>query len=502
MTDIDYYGDWGHDPDEPPEPLPLDLSAINQIEPFPTHRLPPVFRNMVRAVAVNKQVPEDLPAMFGLGVISTLVAPRVAVSRGQGWVEPLNIYGAVVMESGGGKSPAASDVTRPLRRIQKRMREEHAALQDSRIDELDAQRGGAGRDVTAANRVEDQIKQCEDAKRNPPRLTIGSDSTVESVAEFMSRNGGTASILDAEGEFFGMLSGRYTKQVPNLGLALKAYDGDYYEVGRIGRWQADIDRAVLTLAFGVQPTVMESAAKDKAMVERGLLARFMYAWPHSLVGTRGPEGGPYDHEAMDGWGVALENLALLDIPEQDAEDFPTLRLEPAARKLHIDFCQWIEHRLHPDSGDLGNLIGWASKHKGRAMRIAGLLHLVHGYSAADRISERAMAAGIEVCRWAIGPAIKVFTSGGSDVAPDDSQCLDVLAWIRREQPLRFTVRDAQRKVRRNWVTRASMAEALDRLAALGHLSLANVADRAGRHSLAYAPHPSLLQSGTVLGVAA
>lgn len=493
MTDDDLWQPgWDDEPGAAVEPLPLDLSAVTQIEPFPTHRLPPVFRDMVRAVAANKQVPEDLPAMFGLGAISTIVAPRVAVSRGHGWTEPLNTYTAVVIDSGGGKSPAAADVIRPLRRIQKQMKTEHSALIDSQIDQLDAQRGDASRNAAAANRIEDQIKELEASRKQPPRLILGSDTTVESVAEFMSRSGGAGAILDAEGEFFGMLSGRYTKQVPNLGLALKAYDGDFYEVGRIGRWQADIDRAVLTLALGVQPAVAEAAARDKAMVERGLLARFMFAKPPSMVGTRDPEGAPYDHDAMNGWSNALENLALLDIPETDAEDFPVLRLEPAARKVHVDFCQWIEHRMHPDSGDLGDLPGWASKHKGRALRIAALLHLVHGLGVEERIGEYAMGVAVDVCRWAIGHAVAVFASGVPDVAADDSQCLDVLAWIRRDQPPQFPARLAQRKIRKRWVTGTTLTEALDRLVALGHLSLQRTTDRAGRSSQVYVPHPSLL----------
>lgn len=490
-NDDELWAGWDND-GVPPDPLPLDLSAVSKIEPFPTHRLPPVFRNMVRAVAANKQVPEDLPAMFGIGAISTLAGPRVAVTRGQGWTEPLNTYGMTVMDSGGGKSPGVTDVIAPLRRIQKQMRTEHVELLNSQIDELDAQRGAVSRDVAAANRIEDRIKALEEAKHNSPRLTLGSDTTIESVAEIMSRNGGSAAILDAEGEFFAMLSGRYTKQVANLGLALKAYDGDPYEVGRIGRHQADIERAILTMSLGVQPTVMEAAAKNPAMVERGLLARFMFAIPPSLVGTRDAEGAPYDHDALNAWSAALENVALLDIPDQDTADFPALRLEPAARKLHIDYCQWMEHRLHPDTGDLGNLTGWASKHKGRAMRIAGLLHLVAGFGVEQRIGEQAMSVGIEVCRWAIGPAIAVFSSGAADVAPDDSQCLDVLAWIRRDRPQQFTVRDAQRKIRKNWVDRVKMAEALDRLVALGHLTPSSSVDRAGRHSPAYKPHPSLL----------
>ena len=91
---------------------------------FPTGVLPPAFRNMVTAVAANKQVPEDLPAMLGLSAAAILAAPRVAISRGHGWVEPLALYTVTAMDSGTGKSPAEKDVTRPLRKIHRRIRAE------------------------------------------------------------------------------------------------------------------------------------------------------------------------------------------------------------------------------------------------------------------------------------------------------------------------------------------------------------------------------------------
>jgi hypothetical protein len=72
------------------EPEPIGLSG--QPGAFPTGSLPPAFRRMVRAVAGNKQVPEELPAMLGLSAAAILAGPRVAISRGHGWVEPLTLY--------------------------------------------------------------------------------------------------------------------------------------------------------------------------------------------------------------------------------------------------------------------------------------------------------------------------------------------------------------------------------------------------------------------------
>jgi hypothetical protein len=484
---------WDDDPNgPPPPPIPLDLDSASKPGPFPTSALPPVFRTMVRAVAANKQVPEEVPAFFGFGAVATLTGPRIAVTRGNGWTEPTNGYLLVIQDSGTGKTPAASDVIKPLRTVQKRMKADHVERINLKLDELDTQRGAILRNDTAGKRLEAEIEETKALLRQPPRIVVGSDSTPEALAEFMSRNNGHASILDAEGDFFQVLAGRYNKQT-NIGLVLKGYDGDPYEVSRIARAQDDIERAILTLTLGVQPHVVEEAVKNRAMVDRGFLARFMAAWPPSLLGLREPDGEPYDFEALQAWAAALMRIYELPVIDQHSDDIPVLRLSAPARKRHVDYCQWIERRLHPDDGDLGVLPGWASKHKGRALRVAAWLHLVHGFGMDDLITEKAMASAIEICQWAVPHALAMFGAALTVEADDDSRCREVIEWIRRARPTVFTPREARRGVRKNWVDRETMAAVLDRLASLGHVSPRELKDRSGRRCQVFVPHPALLQ---------
>jgi hypothetical protein len=466
-------------------PPVADFSArqrLTSASAFPTGVLPPPFRNMVRAVAANKQVPEELPALFGLAAIATIAAPYLEIARGSGWTEPLNIYTVVAMDSGTGKTPAEKDVSKPLWEIEKRMRTDHAALVDSQLEQLEVERANA-----------DRRRELEEERASPPDLILGSDSTVEKISEHMSRNGGCASILDSEGELFPVLAGRYNGGVPNIGVILKAYDGDRYKVGRIGRKQGDIDRAVLTLGLAVQPVVLEDAVKNKTLLERGLLARFLFALPPSLLGTRADEGEPYDFEAMRAWRDAIVQLweyaAALRQPEDGS--LPRLTLSPRARAQHVRFCGWIERRLHPDNGDLGNMPGWAAKHKARALRIAGLLHLIDGRRCDVGVSEQTMLAAIDVCRWAVGHAVEVFRATGA-LQQLEQRCGDVLAWIRRDRPEAFVARDVARKVRTKWASEggvSAISEVLTVLCEDGALSSTPTPNRAGHVRAVYRPHP-------------
>lgn len=483
-----------------PTPDPLDDPATAPIAPFPTDHMPPVFRNMIRAVAGNKQVPEDLPALLGLGATSTLAGPRIAIDRGNRWIEPLNTYSCVGMESGTGKTPAEKDVTAALRRIQRKMADNYRDWVDHEVDQLDLQRAEMalrGRDAAGeANRLEDEMKELKKTRDTAhPRLLFGSDITVETLPVRMADNGDAAAIMDSEGEFFGILSGRYSNGTPNLGIALKAYDGDWYDVNRLSRTAKPLNRAILTLALGTQPTVLAEVAKSKAMVERGLLARFLLAVPHSLLGTRTAEGAAYDQDAMDAWADILEKIAQIPMPPPDDEDFPALRLEPDARDRHVEFCKWMEPRLG-DGGDLGDMPGWAAKHRGRVLRVAGLLHLLAGRGVDERVSDRAMFAAVKVGEWAIPHARVVFGFNGITVDEGAERCLHVVDWVKAKRPALFVARDVQRGVRKAWAKNvADVIQVLDELAYKGWLREQSFKDKSQRPKTGYVPHPRLIEEG-------
>lgn len=475
-----------------PQPLPLDLPV--RPGKFPVEVLPPAMANMVLAVAANKQVPVDLPALFGLAAIATLAGPRLAIDQGRrkGWIEALALYVVVGMESSELKSPAGRDVFRPLHRIQKAMAAAHKEAVDAEIDQLDAKRPSCALSSDPAKRkesdeIERRIEELKASQLDGPRIIAPGDTTPEKLGDWMASNGGAASILDPEGTFFGILSGRYSGGKPNVELSLNGYDGDFCGAGRIGRLQKDIDRAILTFAFGTQPAVLEDVVRNKIMIERGLMNRFLMSVPESMLGRRNPEGADYDHEALEEWERLLERVAEIEIPEPDAHPFPALVLSEEAGREHVKFKAWLEPRLAPD-GDLGDINGWAGKHAGRVMRIAGLLHLAAGGRADELVSVESMRAAIQIGVWAIGHAVAMFDMATPELMASDSQCADILDWIRKKEIRRFIVRDVQRGVRTKWAKSAKkdvFIDALERLVDTRNLSVIEEEDGAKRTRVVY-----------------
>ena len=162
---------------------------------------------------------------------------------------------------------------------------------------------------------------------------------------------------------------------PNLGVYLKGHAGDLLKVDRRGRPPEYVERPCLTIGLAVQPEVLQGLAGRPGFGGRGLLARFLYSLPESLVGRRQPGAPPVPPAVADRYTLELQALAAsLATPASD-EGPAVLTLDPTAAELLLGFERDLEPRLAADSGDLAHLAGWAAKLAGATCRLAALLHL-------------------------------------------------------------------------------------------------------------------------------
>jgi len=476
-------------------PQPVMPGEMLPPSPFPVDCLPPVMREMVQQVAGNLQVDPVMPALFALSTISAVAANRLDVRRNGSWTEALSLYTVTVADSGERKSPVARAVFGALSSIERVMRLEHEVKIDFEIDAQVKARETAGSNPAAANRIEDEIARLEAAKSKPPRIKLARDITPEALARSLARTGGHGAILDDEGMIFGNL-GRYSNGQPNCGLLLAAYDGDEHVTERISRDSDTIDRPTLALGLASQPIVVDDAMKSRILLERGLLARIIFGFPVSQVGKRF-EGtaAPYDPNPIIQWSTTLSNIASIPLPES-TNSIPSLALSPEALNLHIKVSDQLEQRIGPN-GDLATpgVKEWAHKHAGRILRIAALLHLAAGYGPSDEIGFDAMLAAIRVGDWAIEHSRRAHAIGvEGETEASVKQCHQVLRWIVRKRQTSFTGREACRGVQAQWVTAATMADALDQLVELGWLREEMGLDRAGRTQKRWAVSPHLDQA--------
>jgi hypothetical protein len=241
--------------------------------------------------------------------------------------------------------------------------------------------------------------------------------------------------------------GRYNQAAgPNLGVYLKGHAGDLLKVDRRGRPPEYVQRPCLTIGLTVQPEVLRGLAERPGFRGRGLLARFLYSLPPSLVGRRQPGAPPIPPAIAERYALELQAPAA-SLTSPPGQDPTVLTLDRAAGELLLGFERDLEPRLAAGSGDLAQLAGWAAKLAGATCRLAGLLHLAKHLRDgwAQPITATTFAAAVRLAGYLVEHARAVFDLMGADPRLDDARWL--LGWIGRTGRAQFSRRDAHQAAR-------------------------------------------------------
>jgi replicative DNA helicase len=446
---------------------PVPFGPTAELPVFPVEVLPSWLGEYVAAVATATQTPPDLAGMLALAVLATVAAGAVEVEPRPGWREPLCAFVAVGMDAGTRKSSVFTALTRPVADFERQQAAaalpgitETAVLRriaDQAAATAEAAAGKAPASQQEEARAEAIARAAEAANLVVPPIPrwLVDDATPEALAGLLATYGRIA-LLSPEGDVFDQMAGRYNQQVgPNLGVYLKGHAGDLLKVDRRGRAPEYVERPCLTIGLAVQPEVLRGLASRPGFGGRGLLARFLYSLPASLVGRRQPGTPSVPTAVADRYAWELQALAAsLDDPA--ADDGPAvLTLDAKAAELLLAFEGTLEPRLAAGTGDLAHMAGWAAKLAGATCRLAGLLHLAgHLRDGWNRpISADTFAAALRLASYLIEHARAVFDLMGADPRIDLARWL--LDWITSTNQVQFTRRDAHRAAPRGRFPKAT-----------------------------------------------
>jgi hypothetical protein len=252
------------------------------------------------------------------------------------------------------------------------------------------------------------------------------------------------------------------------GKNLKGHAGDLLKVDRRGRPPEYVERPCLTIGLTVQPEVLQGLAGRPGFRGRGLLARFLYSLPASLVGRRQAGAPPVPEPVADRYTLELQALAAsLTTP---AGDDPTvLCLDSHAGELLLAFERDLEPRLAADRGDLAHLAGWAAKLAGATCRLAALLHLASHLRDgwARPIGADTLAGAVRLAGYLVEHARAVFDLMGADPRIEDARWL--LDWISRSSLAQFSRRNAHQAARGRFRKATDLEPALRLLEEHGYL---------------------------------
>lgn len=432
--------------DEWPEPIPFDAEVFGP--PPPLDAFPKVLADYALAVTRTIESPAGLSAAAALGVSAIACQGKGRVEIGSGdHVEPLCDYVSGISEPGERKTATMRAWVEPLKkheaelgkRVALEVQENATAIRvaHERAKKLEAQAVAAEdeKDQQRFQREAARLRAEAPSEMGMPQLYTD-DCTPEALAEKTGMNKGRMAICAEEaGTTFGIMAGRYDKNgAPNIDIYLNGYDAGEVRVNRKSRPDPSIvPHAHISMLLMPQPALAQEVGKDPKNRDRGLPARIGWVWPAPMVG----EWTYPDLAIPQCIRDRYENVvrALLDRPTPEYEDMPRLRIRGEAYQVWRDYALHITAQLKPE-GKLRQIApGYASKHAGRAARIAARWHMVeHALepSMPPDISVETVRKATRVADWLLENALVFFERAG--LTPAEALAKRILEWIRRTRP--------------------------------------------------------------------
>ena len=284
-------------------PIPLRSNGTNLL-PFPVNALPPILREMASAVAETTSTDVAMAGTAILSAMSYCFSGVYRMSAKRDHTEPLVLDALTVAEPSFKKSPVISMVKRPYIQFAHDWNEnnkqdifksqaEYKLLQ-GKLEALEKKK-----DITS-----DEIAKLQTDLSNFPqndfRRIVVDDITPESLVHQLEENGTLLMISDEAG-MLGNFSGRYSNNVPNLDLLLKSWNGETYISDRATRGSIVLKKLYMSICLACQPYVFDSMINNSAFRGSGLIARFVYCFPVSNIGSRRYDTSPVPENVAESY---------------------------------------------------------------------------------------------------------------------------------------------------------------------------------------------------------
>lgn len=429
---------------------------------FPVAVFPKWLRNFVEGVAESTQTPIDAPGMAAISVLSTALAKRFYISITGEWSESLNTYTILALPPGNRKSSVFKALLEPITHYEREERERLAKevsrqkaelkAKQKRLEQLEKEFAQKG-DQTILNEIYALSNEIEEHKVSTLPRFITEDVTPEKLADLMAENYEKMSLLSAEGGgIFSIMAGRYASDgKSNLEIFLKGFSGDYCAVDRIGREAKILNEPALTIGLFIQPQVVQDV--PASFRERGLMDRFLYSFPRSLVGNRKVSPRGIEAEVKRLYILNVKKLLSVEVTEPIQ-----LTLQEEARQAEEELRGELE-KMFLEGGELAEMKEWGSKLAGQIIRVAGLLHVaehVHALPAdkediegiPKQIHAETLIKAQQLVRYFIDHAKVAYGSMGANSDTEDAKYL--LKVIKRQERLVIEYRDIQNLTRKRF----------------------------------------------------
>ena len=432
--------------------VPLDTPDLPHLD---LKHLPAWAGDFARAIATHTETSPELAAGMVLVTCATAAARRLRVMVKPGYSEPCNLWVVVALPSGNRKSGVQTATTEPLitwEHDQAKSLEQKIKRTSSERKTLEARAKEKRNQAAKANnrgKATELALEAADIEAKLPNIPIPpqiwtSDATPERLGTLLAEQDECMGWLSSEGGIFDLLQGRYSNGIPNLDLVLKAHSGDAERVDRGSRPPVFLKNPRLSIGLSPQPDVLRGLAAKPGFRGRGLLGRFLYLLPVSLLGYRKLTSNPVPKGTSDAYAAGIRTMLDWEpsIDEHSIQHPHPLHLSDQAFTAWHKFALDIEAKMRAGK-ELEHFTDWAGKAPGAAARLAGILHgIKYAHSAPweESITVETMSSALEIMAVITRHSLAALDIMGDD--PAIAAARFVWNWIERGQRDQFTVREA------------------------------------------------------------
>ena len=446
-----------------PQPLPPELAPV---EAFDAELLPEALRDWVMDIADRVSCPPDYVAVPAMLALSCALGRKLGVrpQRRTDWTVIPNLWGLVIGRPGMMKSPAMSQATAPLKRLDARAQDEYdAALADwqraERLRKLQEETAEKEARKVLHKDLRADVSHLIDGTEGEPepvlRRYTTSQATMEAIAELLRLN--PQGMMVERDEIMGLLRELDKPEKADFrAFMLEAWDGSAsFTVDRIGRgFNLHVPALCLSMIGTAQPGRIKDYMREALRGgggDDGLVQRFsMAVWPDATGAWRNVDRWPDGAAKKAAWAVfdRLDKLKASDVQaEQDMdidgnpEGVPFLRLDDAALELFTEWRTALEARLR--EGDLHPAMeAHLGKYRKLVPALALICHLAD--NGTGPVCEAAMLRALAWAGYLESHARRIY---GGALAAEVGAARAILSRIKRGDVDRegFTARDIYRK---------------------------------------------------------
>ena len=356
-------------------PTPLRPDGTNLL-PFPVNALPPILGDMADAIATTTSTDVAMAGTSILSAVSYCFSGVYRMSAKRDHTEPLVLDTLTIAEPSFKKSPVMSLIKRPYIQFAHDWNENNKQdifqsqaerkLLLSKLEALEKKK-----DVTAEEIAKLQTEISNIPPSNFRRIAVD-DITPESLVHQLEENGTLLMISDEAG-MLGNFSGRYSNNVPNLDLLLKSWNGETYISDRATRGSIVLKKPYMSICLACQPYVFDSMINNSAFRGSGLIARFLYCFPVSNIGTRKYDTQAVPEAVSENYKKLIYKLLGTKFTYHDEKEL-YLHFDSKAYGEFVDFYnRHIEPMLVTDMAFCKD---WGGKYHGEILRLCGIIHCV------------------------------------------------------------------------------------------------------------------------------